>query len=101
MDLVTITKSTATVRRDGEPVGRILAEYRGGAYVDLTFTTSLQGHIPSRPIEVINVWNYERNVSRIRETNADVSDTLKAWIGDMNEDAEWATWFEDYVRNAR
>lgn len=67
-----ITKRIAT------PLGDIYATYQGGAYIDLSFG------VPHRPIEVINVFDYEKGVAVIENTDDAVEKSLQDWVDDLD-----------------
>ena len=91
---------------------RIKAEYHGGAYIDLTFGSTVT------PIEVINVWDYEAGAAVLpgltpfsgrsgvefdtlthEVVRGGVREVILDWIRDM--DKEWPDWYEGYIENAR
>ena len=76
---------------DGRYIVR--ADYAGGAYVEITFG----GYAP-RPTEVGNVWDYETGKPEIGEAPGDVRRWLWGWM--VSQDAEWPTWYTDYLDNA-
>lgn len=71
----------------------VVAEYSGGAYIDLTFVR--------KPSEVINVWDYKTGRATIPRTAAAVAAEVSRWAAEHDEDTDWPDWFGDYVRNAR
>lgn len=83
-------KVTVTVTESGR---RVTGEYRGGAYIDLTF--GRVGH----PTEVVNVWDYGAGGPVIPFTVAGVASAVAGWMED--NDVEWPEWYEDYLANAR
>ncbi len=84
--------------------GRIVrGDWSGGPYIDLSIGT--EGY---HPIEVINVWDYEKGATRggfdydkapwgLRRHY--VRSRIEEWIEE--NDKEWPEWHEDYQRNAR
>lgn len=48
-------------------------EWYGGPYIQI-------GRWLSRPVEVINVWDYDRDQSRIPFTREDMTRTVDEWI---------------------
>jgi hypothetical protein len=72
--------------------GRIIrADYEGGPYIELSFNTYAY-----RPVEVINVWDYETGKPQIANTEEAVKAQVREWINTQNE--EWPEWFEGYRR---
>lgn len=73
---------------------RIVAEWHGGAYVELSF----DGLPPS---EVLNVWDDDTDKPGIPVTKKALIGCLEEWIREMDSDTSWPKWAEDYVKNAR
>lgn len=68
-----ITKQIST------PLGDIFATYQGGAYIDLSFG------VPHKPVEVINVFDYEKGFVTIQNTDDDVERSLHDWVNDLDQ----------------
>lgn len=69
------------------PIGDIFATYQGGAYIDLSFG------VPHKPIEVINVFDYEKGVAVIENTDDGVEQALREWVDDLDP-RDLQTYFE-------
>lgn len=65
-------------QRISTPIGDIYATYQGGAYIDLSFG------VPHKPIEVINVFDYEKGVAVIEDTDDGVATALQDWVNDLD-----------------
>lgn len=59
-------------------LGDIYATYQGGAYIDLSFG------VPHKPIEVINVFDYEKGITVIENTDDAVEKSLQDWVDDLD-----------------
>ena len=66
-------------KRITTPVGEIYGTYRGGEYIDLSFG------VPHKPIEVINVFDYEKGVAVIENTDDAVEQAMEDWVGDLEQ----------------
>lgn len=72
---------------DGE---EIVAEYHGGAYVDLYFG----GHpVPS---DVINVWDYRKGESTVTDCG-ELIDAVSEWVAQISADDP--DWYNNYLAN--
>lgn len=86
-----------TVRDKGRLVRADYTPY--GPYIELTF-----GSFAYKPTEVINVWDYENDVSELQvEGGGDglefsMRRAVKEWI--KTQDEEWPEWYEDYLEDA-
>ena len=70
-------------KRIATPQGDIYGTYQGGAYIDLSFG------VPNNPIEVINVFDYEKGCAVIEETDDAVGLAMETWLADLdNRDLE-------------
>lgn len=56
----------------------IKATWEGGAYIDVGFRFS-------RPLDVINVWNYETGSARIPFTRESLRQAIRDWHADYEE----------------
>lgn len=57
------------------------ATWEGGAYIDVGFTFS-------RPLNVINVWNYETGSARVPFTREGMRKAIRDWRADYAEQGQ-------------
>lgn len=92
-----------TNRGHGKKVGKVRADYSGGAYVELTFDDSGAGYVRAEPSEVINVWNYETSRADIGMDAADVRAVVVEWcqsyVAEPDSGDYWPGWFRGYMEN--
>ena len=74
-------------KRITTPFGEIYATYQGSAYIDLSFG------LPNRPIEVINVFDYEKGCPVIDNSDDAVGEALEGWVNDLDP-SDLKTYFE-------
>ncbi len=72
--------------------GGMKAEWWGGPYIELTF-----GHL-RRPTEVIYVWDYETDRSRIPFRMDDLVASVHSWMAEAR--ANDPDWYTRYLDNA-
>ena len=91
--------ANVTVMDGRNAQGRILAQWRGGAYIDLTFTDGVLGTTAYRPTEVINVWDDYAGKSRIDYTPDALYDRVVEWVDEWSEEDDSGYWFQNYLDN--
>lgn len=57
----------------------LVAQYSGGPYIEI-------GERLGHPVEVINVWDYEKGEARIPFTQEAVREALDTWVREYDED---------------
>lgn len=89
------------VRRKGQVIGTLYAQWQGGPYIDLTFSREIYATawIKPNPTEVINVWDYEKSAPEVPFEQRYLAIVVEDWMKDQDE--EWPEWFEGYLENAR
>lgn len=97
---MTTLTAVRTVTHDGRPIGRIRADWHGGEYIELTFSPGMDGDIPYRPTEVINVWDYDRWEPRMPFTQSHLAAALDDWIDEWNRQLPTRLWLESYLEQA-
>lgn len=74
-------------KRIATPLGEVFGSYQGSAYIDLSFG------VPNRPIEVINVFDYEKGEPRIENSDDAVEQAMEEWLADLDP-RDLKTYFE-------
>ena len=59
--------------------GTVFGSYEGGPYIQLSFG------VASNPIEVINVYDYEKSVPKISQTHEAVFETMANWVSGQSD----------------
>lgn len=65
-------------RRITTPLGDIYGSYRGREYIELSFG------VPGRPVEVVNVFDYEKGCPVIEATDEAVENAMTEWLADLD-----------------
>lgn len=74
-------------KRIATPLGDVYGTYQGSAYIDLSFG------VPNRPIEVINVFDYEKGCPVIENSDEAVEKAMEEWLADLDE-SDLETYFK-------
>lgn len=74
-------------KRIATPHGDVYGTYQGSAYIDLSFG------VPNRPIEVINVFDYEKGLPTIEHSDDAVELAMAEWLADLDP-RDLKTYFE-------
>lgn len=74
-------------KRIATPLGDVYGSYQGSAYIDLSFG------VPNRPIEVINVFDYEKGIPTIENSDDAVEQAMAEWLADLDP-RDLNTYFE-------
>lgn len=65
-------------KRIATPLGDVYGSYRGREYIELSFG------VPNKPIEVINVFDYEKGCPVIEDTDEAVEQAMAEWLSDLD-----------------
>lgn len=59
--------------------GTVFGSYEGGSYIQLSFG------VADSPIEVINVYDYEKSVPKISPTHEAVHEVMTEWLKEQSD----------------
>ena len=66
-------------KRIATPLGDVFGSYRGREYIELSFGR------PDNPVEVINVFDYEKGSPVIEQNEEAVEQAMEEWLADLDK----------------